>query len=191
MTSRSINFSSDNCAGFSPQALEALVAADQVPSSESYFGQDIFTLYMKAEVKNVFEKDDLECFLVSTGTAANCLAIAQLLRATPSSQQTVANILICSETSHVFREECGAAEFFSDGVLSLRPLPSREGKLEIGTLNSFFEEHNGSDGFQRMMNPKILSIANCTELGTVYTPKETSSLAKCAHGNGVLVSTLR
>ncbi|BCM88189.1 low specificity L-threonine aldolase [Abditibacteriota bacterium] len=98
-------FASDNTAGMAPEALAAQIGANSAfcPS----YGADLYTAQAVEAFRSLF---DLPCevFFVSTGTAANSLALAQMCR----SHQAV----ICHEVSHIETDECGAPGFFGGGM---------------------------------------------------------------------------
>src|SRR5207244_2206380 len=88
---------------------------------------------------------------------------------------------VCAETAHMNVDECGAPERIA-GV-KLLPVAAPDGKLTpelvAPRLARFGEEH--------AVQPRVLSISQSTELGTVYAPAEIQALADQAHGEGVLV----
>ena len=109
-------FASDNCAGICPEALQALLAANDghVPG----YGEDDWTRRVSDRLRALFETD-CDVYFVFNGTAANSLALASLCQSYHS--------VICHELAHVETDECGGPEFFSNGskLLTVRGEESR------------------------------------------------------------------
>ena len=158
------SFASDNNAGVHPKVLEAIAAANQ--GHAVGYGDDPHT----ENAVRLFRKhfgNDIEAFMVFNGTAANCLS----LKALADSYHAV----ICAEGAHIYTDECGAPEKFTG--CKLIPLPTSDGKL---TVNAVRHAYHGI-GDQHHVQPKVVSITQVTEMGTVYTAKEIRDLAKFAH----------
>jgi threonine aldolase len=163
-------FASDNSAGVHPEVLQALAAAS---SGHAFgYGHDDYTQDVQRRVADLFSPA-AEAFFVFNGTAANVLS----LRAACRRWQAV----ICAETSHLNVDECGAPEAIA-GV-KLLTVPTEHGKL----LPTLVESRISRIGDEHAVQPRVVSISQCTELGTVYTPQETRALAEHAHGNGMLL----
>jgi threonine aldolase len=110
---------------------------------------------------------------VFTGTGANVLG----LRATTESFESI----ICSQVAHLNVDECAAPENFIG--CKLIHVPTEEGKITIKDI----EPHLSVLGIEHHAQPKVVSITQTTELGTVYTPEEISSLAGYVHKNDMLL----
>jgi threonine aldolase len=158
------SFASDNNAGIHPDVLQAVARANT--GHAVGYGDDAHTQRAVAKFKHHFGAD-AEVFLVFNGTAANCLS----LKALTESYHAV----ICSETAHIHTDECGAPEKFTGCQLILIDAP--DGKL---TVESVSHAYHGI-GDQHHVQPKVISITQATELGTVYKPKEIRDLARFAH----------
>ena len=168
MTKRS--FASDNNAGIHPEMIEAIKAAND--GHVIAYGDDPFT----ARAVKLFQKHfgrSIEVFFVYGGTGANVLG----LKAITKSHQAI----VCAETAHVNVDECGAPENFTG--CKLIALPTPDGKLRIDQikplLHAFGNEHH--------VQPRVISVSQATEMGTVYTKKELKALASFAHDNGMLL----
>src|SRR6266516_4404237 len=111
--------------------------------------------------------DDAEVFIVFNGTAANCLS----LKALTDSFHAV----ICTAVAHIYTDECGAPEKFTG--CKLIPIAAADGKL---TVESVRHAYHGI-GDQHHVQPRVISITQATETGTVYKPDELTSLASFAH----------
>jgi threonine aldolase len=155
-----LQFASDNYAGIAPEAWQALAAANTGYAAS--YGDDPWTARACDALRDFFETD-CEVFFVFTGTAANSLALAALCQSYHS--------VICHETAHVETDECGASEFFSNGT-KLLTVGGADGKVDHGeverTVNRRRDIH--------YPKPKVLTISQPTELGTLYTPDELAAL---------------
>jgi len=158
------SFASDNNAGVHPEILQAIAAANQ--GHVVGYGDDPYTESAVRKFKQHFGSD-IEVFIVFNGTAANCLS----LKALTESYHAV----ICSEAAHIYTDECGAPEKFTG--CKLIPIPTTDGKL---TLESVRHAYHGI-GDQHHVQPRVVSITQATEMGTVYTPDQIKTLAKFAH----------
>jgi len=158
------SFASDNNAGIHPEILQAIAAVNH--GHAVGYGDDPYTASALRKFKQQFGQG-AEVFFVFNGTAANCLG----LKALTDSFHAV----ICTEAAHIYTDECGAPEKFTG--CKLIPIPTTDGKL---TLESVRHAYHGI-GDQHHVQPKVISITQCTETGTVYEPKEVRDLARFAH----------
>ncbi len=165
------NFASDNNAGICPEAWAAMERANAGHSSA--YGTDVYTQEVCDLFRGLFETD-CEVFFTFNGTAANSLALAQMCRPYHS--------VICHELAHIETDECGAPEFYSGGS-KLLTVPGAGGKV----LPENVEEvvHRRSD--LHFPKPRVLSLTQSTEVGTVYTPAELRELGAICHGLGLKV----
>ena len=158
------DFASDNTAPTSPAVWEALAEANHgaVPS----YGEDRSTKRARELVRDLFETD-CEVFFVFNGTAANALALAQLCRPFDA--------VFCHERAHIQTDECGAPEFFSGGAKLVTTSGAR-GKLDLAevalALTRFPDVHSSK--------PRVLSVTQATEFGTVYKREELERIAQFA-----------
>jgi threonine aldolase len=158
------SFASDNNAGIHPKVLQAIAQANT--GHAVGYGDDPHTQAAVAQFKRHFGRD-AEVFIVFNGTAANCLS----LKALTDSYQAV----ICTEAAHIYTDECGAPEKFTG--CRLLPIAAANGKL---TVESASHAYHGI-GDQHHVQPGVISITQCTEVGTVYQPNEVRDLARFAH----------
>lgn len=165
------NFMSDNVGPVCPEILAAIVAANT--GDAPAHGDDAWTARLEARVSEVFEAE-VRVFPVATGTAANGLALTAL---TPPW-----GAVLCDESSHIFRRECGAPEFFTSGA-KLCPIPSAEGRMHTGLLSRTIADLQA--GGRRLSRPAALSLSQATEWGTVYTIEQLVELASLAHDAGM------
>jgi threonine aldolase len=164
-------FASDNYAGICPEAWQAMNEANRgfVPS----YGDDLWTERACSCIRDVFETD-CQVFFVFNGTAANSLALAALCRSYHS--------VICHELAHVETDECGAPEFFSNGTKILH-IPGPEGKLDLEAVEQAIIRRTDI----HYPKPRVLSLTQSTELGTVYTPDEIGAASELARRYGLRV----
>ena len=167
-TSRS--FASDNYAGIHPEVLKAIAEANQ--GHAAAYGDDPYTGSAVDHLKRHFGQD-IAVFFVFNGTAANCLSLRAL---TDSYHAT-----ICAESAHINVDECGAAEKFTGG--KLLPIQTTEGKLTVAGVRAAYH----GIGDQHRVQPKVISITQATEVGTIYKPDEVRSLAEFAHERGMFL----
>ena len=155
---------SDNTAGICPEALAALQAAN-VGAAASY-GDDRWSARVCDLVREIFETD-CEVFLVFNGTAANALALAQLCQPFHS--------VICHQHAHIQTDECGAPEFFTRGS-KLLVVGGANGKIDIGEAKAIITGQTEL----HVHRPRVISITQSTEFGTVYTPDEIAAVTEFA-----------
>ncbi len=165
------NFGSDNVAPASPEVMAALAAAN-AGSLHSY-GDDPHTAQLTALAAALFETD-LILYPVTTGTAANALALSVL---TPPY-----GAVYCHEAAHIATDECGAPEFYTGGA-KIIGLPGAHGKILPGQLDAPLR--HAADMGVHHVRPAALSITQSTEWGTVYTPAELRALTTAAHAHGL------
>lgn len=167
-------FASDNGAPVHPAIMDALVAANT--GNAMAYGDDALSERAIDALRAAFEAPQAGIFLLTSGTAANALALATLT-------QPFQTIYTTPE-AHVMRDECNAPEFFTGGA-KLMPVGSEAGKMQPGALaqaldpSHFHSEHDGMPG--------AVSLTNLTEQGTLYSPDEIATLARIAHAAGVSV----
>jgi threonine aldolase len=164
------SFASDNNAGVHPDILKAISAANQ--GHVVGYGDDAYTHSAQALFKKQLG-EDIEVFFVFNGTAANCLS----LKALTNSYHAV----ICAEGAHIYVDECGAPEKFTG--CKLVPIPAKDGKLTVEVVQSACH----GIGDEHHVQPKVVSITQATEVGTVYRPNEVRALADFAHDHGMFL----
>jgi threonine aldolase len=160
------SFASDNNAGVHPDILKAISAANQ--GHVVGYGDDAYTHSAQALFKRELG-EDIEVFFVFNGTAANCLSLKALTNSF--------HAIICAEGAHIYVDECGAPEKFTG--CKLVPIPAKNGKLTVEAVQSAY--HGVGD--EHHVQPKVISITQATEVGTVYRPNEIRALADFAHSH--------
>src|SRR5947209_19968402 len=162
-------FASDNNAGVHTRVMDALRSANE--GHVVAYGDDIYT---ETAVKKFREQfgESVEVFFVFGGTGANVLGLSALTR--PH------HAVVCAETAHINVDECGAPEKFAG--CKLLALSTPDGKLRAEQIEPVLV-HVGD---QHHVQPRVVSVSQATELGTVYTVGELKSLAEFAHAHDLL-----
>jgi threonine aldolase len=158
------SFASDNNAVVHPEVLEAIQRAN-VGHMVGY-GDDPYTESAVAKFREQFGSD-VAVFFVFNGTAANVLSLQALTRPF--------HAVLCPELSHIYTDECGAPEKLTG--CKLVPLAASDGKLTVETVAHAYH----GIGDQHHVQPRVISITQSTEMGTVYKPREIEELAQFAH----------
>jgi threonine aldolase len=158
------SFASDNNAGIHSDILKAIATANQ--GHAVGYGDDPYTQAVLAKFREQFG-DDAQIFIVFNGTAANCLSLKALTHSYDA--------VICSEGAHIYVDECGAPEKFTG--CKLVPVPAPEGKLTVESVQRVCH----GIGDQHHVQPRVISITQSTEVGTVYQPEAIKALARFAH----------
>lgn len=163
-------FASDNNAGVHPDILREV--ADANSGHAIGYGADIYTERANETFRQHFG-DATETFFVFTGTAANVLGITGITRSW--------NSVITASTAHLETDECGAPEKYTG--CKILTVDSPDGKI---TPDLVARHLHGFD-FEHHAQPRVISITQATEMGTVYTVQEIKKLAHCAHSRGMLL----
>ena len=166
MSENKRGFASDNNSGVHPEIMNAIIEANQ--GHTIAYGDDIYTERAKEKFYEHFGHD-IDIYFVFIGTAANVLGLNAATRSW--------NAVICAETAHINVDECGAPEKYNG--FKLLSVDSPDGKLTVDLVKN----HMHGFGFEHHSQPKIISITQATEMGTVYTVEEIRTLADFAHKN--------
>ena len=164
-------FASDNYAGICPEAWQALERVNH--GYANAYGDDAWTARACDLMREFFEVD-CQVFFVFNGTAANSLALASLCQSYHS--------IICHELAHVETDECGAAEFFSNGT-KLLLVGGKHGKVDLAEVEHTVRRRSDI----HYPKPKALSITQSTELGTLYSLTELQGVGEMARRLGLRV----
>lgn len=169
--SRGYQFASDNAAGICPEAMEAILEANH--GSAAGYGADEWTRRASDHLRKLFETD-CEVFFCFNGTAANSMAIAHLCQSFHS--------VICHETAHIETDECGGPEFFTHGTKILLAR-GPDGKLTPDAVEHHIQRRKDI----HYPKPRVISVTQSTELGTVYQPGELMKLATIAREHKLFI----
>jgi threonine aldolase len=164
-------FASDNTAPISPEILAAIEKASR--DNASAYGADMLTEHLGTRAREIFETD-LSIYPVGTGTAANALALATLVRPYGA--------VICAEEAHIATDEGGAPEFYMGGA-KVMTLPSADGRITPMQIEMAMAR--AIDGGIHHVLPEAVSITQATEWGTVYAPADIAELGAASRRRGL------
>jgi threonine aldolase len=167
-----VRFLSDNTASACPEILAAMAQVNhgRVPA----YGEDEWSARLDRAFSDFFGRE-VRAFVVSTGTAANALALATL--------SPPYGAIFAHHEAHIATDECGAPGFFTGGA-QLVLLPGEHGRLTPDTLRAALAIHPTS---LHSVQAAVLSVTQATELGTVYRRRDLTQLAETAHQRSLRV----
>jgi threonine aldolase len=163
------SFASDNYSGIHPEVFVALQLANS--HHQISYGDDTFT----SDAVQLFEKEfgNVSVLFSFNGTGANVIC----LKCCTLPFQAV----ICSDLAHIHVDECGAPTQ-SIGC-SLLPIPTTDGKLTPELIKPLLSRLGNVHHTQ----PKVISISQSTEVGTIYSIDELKALCRFVHDNDMYV----
>lgn len=164
------SFASDNGSGIHPRILESIAEANS--DHTSAYGDDPWTAAACERINQVFDCDAKSLFCFG-GTGANVVALSSMIQAYEA--------VICADSAHVWNSEGGAPERFTGAKLI--PVPATLGKLDCNTIASYLGPGRGV----HQSVPRVLTITQPTEYGTLYTPDEMRELADFVHSKDMLL----
>ena len=163
-------FASDNSGGVHPSVLSAIAAVND--GHVLAYGHDPYTQEVERRVAAQFG-ERTQAFFVFNGSAANVLSLRAACRPWQAA--------ICAESAHVNVDECGAPE--SIAGVKLLTVPTPDGKLTPELAERRFDRI----GDEHVVQPRVLTVSQSTELGTLYQPDELRALADFAHQHGLVL----
>lgn len=166
-----MDFRSDNVGAAAPQILAALAAANN--GAVSPYGEDAGTAALRQRYSDLFEAQ-VDVLPVSTGTAANALALAAM---TPPWGG-----VYCHETAHIQTTECNAPEFYSGGA-KLIPLPGDDYLISPSAMTRTLA--GAGMGKTNKAQPSVLSLTQPSDYGSVYSLDLLRELSDIARGHGM------
>ena len=164
-----MRFFSDNAAAVCPPVLDAMLAANMLDTA---YDGDRWSAALDARFSELFETP-VSVLWVSTGTAANALALAALCPPHGG--------VICHDQAHIQVDECGAPEFFTHGA-KLMLAGGAAARLEPDTVRGLLA---GIRNDVHQIQPHALSITNATEYGAVYSPDQVAALGVICRDHGL------
>lgn len=163
-------FASDNAAPVHPAVMAAIAEANTGASPA--YGADPWTRRAEQWFAEMFGESS-STTLVWNGTGANVLALRALLKPWEA--------VLCTAQAHINVDECGAPERLAG--CKLVDLPTADGKL----MPALIEAALIGIGDQHRVQPRVVSVTQTSEYGTVYTRDEVRAISNVAHGHGLLV----
>jgi len=164
------SFASDNNAGVHPKILDAIGRANA--GHVVAYGDDVYTASALKKFRDQLG-EDTEVYFVFSGTGANVLGLKAVTEPY--------HAIMCADTAHINVDECGAPERFTG--CKLVTVPTTDGKLKPALLTPLLH----GIGVEHHVQPRVISISQSTEMGTVYTVEEIKELADFAHKNNLLL----
>lgn len=163
-------FKSDNTSGVHPRILQAIIDVNQGHAHP--YGEDATTKKAKESIWEALgSKTDI--FFVTTGTAANVIGLSVLLKPYEG--------IVSADTAHINVDECGAMEKHAGNkIIQVR---NNNGKISPKDILPLLEVV----GDEHIVQPKIISISQVTEMGTLYSVEEIKVLADFAHNNNMFL----
>jgi len=169
-----MNFASDNTSGAPEPVLQALLNAAR--GYAPGYGADDTTAALTARLREVFEAPQAEVALVTTGSAANALALATYCPPWGA--------VLCHKRAHINVDECGAPEFYTNGA-KLVALDGPDATIHLDALQDALTKMQG--GGVHQVRPSVVSLSNLTECGTVLDAADIAARAALAHDHGLTV----
>lgn len=168
------SFASDNRAGACPEVVAAIV--DEASRAGGGYGEDETSAALAAAFDDVFERQ-VRAYPVSTGTAANSLALACCCPPWGA--------VLCSGLAHVYVDESGGPEFYGHGLRVAAIGDDGHGRIDPAALTATVE--GGESHGVHSTLPSVLSATQATEAGTTYSVEHLEELAAIAHRSGMKV----
>jgi threonine aldolase len=169
---RVIELRSDNAAGVAPEILAAVQAAN-TGSALAYGGDDL-TAHLQDVVRTVFEHPTARVFPVTSGTAANSLALSA---ATPPW-----GAVLCHPSAHIIGAEAGATSLLGGGAV-MRGVDGAHAMIDPARLQAALDEVRWGDPHESQ--PSVLSLTVPSDHGTVYPLDQLTELISIARGYGL------
>ena len=164
-----MRFFSDNAAAAHPKVIEAIIASNRIDTA---YDGDEWSARLDLAFSELFETE-VRAFWVTTGTAANCLALAAIC--------PPYRAILCHEDAHIEVDEAGAPGFFTGGA-KLILLDGPGAKIIPETVTQACDRIR-KDVHQ--VQPAAMSITNASEYGLVYRADEVAALGKLAKQRGL------
>ncbi|MBA3527055.1 MAG: low specificity L-threonine aldolase [Sphingomonas sp.] len=164
-----MRFFSDNAAPAHPAVIEAIAASNRMDTA---YDGDEWSGRLDRAFSDLFERE-VRALWVTTGTAANCLALAALCPAFGG--------IVCHKDAHIENDEAGAPGFYTQGAKLM--LVGGEGAKVSPDAVAAACDRVRKDVHQ--VQPKALSITNATEYGLVYRATEVGALGELAKSRGL------
>jgi len=163
-------FASDNCSGIHPQIMDAIIEVNK--GHVKGYGYDQYTEKAISDLKKVFGIN-ADVYFVFSGTGANVLGLQGCIKSYEA--------IICSDVAHIHTDEAGAPERFLQS--KLLTIPSVNGKIEASQITPLLTGR----GVEHHVQPKLISITQSTEYGTIYSLEEIKAITSLAKKENLFV----
>jgi threonine aldolase len=164
-----MRFFSDNAAAAHPRVLEAIAAANRLDTA---YDGDEWSRSLDGAFSDLFGTE-VRAFWVTTGTAANCLALAALC--------PPYRAILCHRDAHIEVDEAGAPGFFTGGA-KLVLLGGEGAKVTPEAVDDVCEAIRND---VHQVQPAAISITNATEYGLAYRAGEVAAIGDLAKRRGL------
>ena len=164
-----MRFFSDNAAAAHPAVMEAIAASNRIDTA---YDGDALSEKLDGAFSELFDRE-VRALWVSTGTAANCLALAALCPPYGG--------IICHKDAHIEVDEAGAPGFFTGGA-KLIMVDGPGAKVTPETVEAAI---SGIRKDVHQVQPKTLSITNATEYGLTYSAEDVAALGEVGKRHGL------
>ncbi len=165
-----VNFKNDYSEGAHPKILAALQRTN-FEQHEGY-SEDTYCLKAASLLKTLTGNLEADVHFVSSGTQANLIVIASMLKSFES--------VIAADTGHINVHETGAIESRGHKVNTIE---NQDGKLSCEKIASVLKSHTD----EHMVKPKMVYLSNATETGTIYTKYELESISAFCRSNDLFL----
>ena len=172
MSQTQIEFRSDNAAGVAPEIVQAV--ADANHGSALAYGADDVTERLQAVVREVFEHETARVFPVTSGTAANALALTAMCPPWGA--------VLCHDTAHILNSEGGATSMLGGGAV-MTGVGGDDFRVSPDSLRGTLAATRWGDPHHSQ--PAVLSLTSPTDMGTIYTVDDIEELATIAAESGL------
>ena len=164
-----MRFVSDNAAAAHPKVIEAIERSNRL---DAPYDGDEWSSRLDGAFSDLFETE-VRALWVSTGTAANCLALAALC---PPYRG-----ILCHKDAHIEVDEAGAPGFFTGGA-KLMLLDGPGAKITRDAVAAACDRIRDD---VHQVQPAAISITNATECGLAYRAGEVAAIGELARSRGL------
>lgn len=166
-----MQFASDNWAGAHPKISENLNR--HAGGFASAYGTSTLDRAVGETFNRIFERE-VVVFFVGTGTAANSLAQASIVRP--------GGVTFAHREAHILEDEGGAPVFLTGGA-RFQPVDGPTGRIDIDNLRTAIKGF--APGNVHAGQPMGVSITQSTEIGTLYELGEIAAISAMCKENAL------
>ncbi|KAL1595150.1 hypothetical protein SLS60_009838 [Paraconiothyrium brasiliense] len=164
-------FVDDYSEGAHPKLLQTLIETNK--TQQTGYGRDSLCTLARQRIQAHLGRDDVGVFFVPSGTSANAISIAACLRPHEA--------VIAASSAHIVTRETGAVEASGHKIIQV---PPQDGKLTPQSIRRALDDNWH---FPHMAKPKLVSISNATEIGTIYSRQELMAIKRLCEEKGLIL----
>lgn len=161
---------SDNNSCVHPKILKAIIKSNI--GDENPYGDDKYTEKAIKLLKKEFG-ENIDVYFTTTGTAANVIGLSSVLNGIYA--------VISADTAHINTEEGGAFEKITGSKIIT--VPNYNGKIKVSDLEHVYNMYKNDI---HLVEPKVVSITQTTERGTIYSLEEMIEISNFCKKNNLL-----